>query len=466
MTIHARAHLGVLIGVLAGAAMALTAFYSGSSLASTDSVTAVPDTMSYQGYAERAGAPISGTVPMTFALYSGDVKRWEEAHAGVAVSAGYFAAQLGSQGAPLTESVFRSGEAAVPLSLEVSVAGVTLPRQMLNSVPYAYQAARAQVAAGVPWTGISRMPAGFADGVDDVMNYEHVIVVAKSGGNFTTVAEGLAAAANASIESRFLVWVAPGIYTETAPLLVRGNVHLKGAGRDITVITSSNSAGSPLAAAATLSVFDTGQVSDLTVRNTGTSNISIGIFVVSGASRATLIDNIAVDVSGAGGVGHIAIYLSDAEPTLRGSQFTASGAATVTSVNSGLAGVNVAGGFPQPLIEHSSFDGRGATSGFGIQIVNVAPDIRHAVIYGDYRGISAMINGLAEIQNSQIQVGGFTGAFLFETGSSASVAVANSGVFYPPGSKHTGTGGMTCVNSFKANYTAASDGQSPATACN
>src|SRR5882672_11271321 len=45
--------------------------------------------------------------------------------------------------------------------------------------------------------------------------YQNVIVVARSGGDFTSVQEALNSITDNSPTNRYLVWVAPGIYTET-----------------------------------------------------------------------------------------------------------------------------------------------------------------------------------------------------------------------------------------------------------
>src|SRR5947208_9693622 len=48
--------------------------------------------------------------------------------------------------------------------------------------------------------------------------YANVIVVARSGGDFTSVAKALGSISDNSPTNRYLVWVAPGIYTETVTM--------------------------------------------------------------------------------------------------------------------------------------------------------------------------------------------------------------------------------------------------------
>ena len=98
----------------------------------------IPELMSYQGYAtDSGGTALDGSYDMVFKIYdssSAGTKYWEETHTGVSVNSGYFAAMLGSQGTPLTPSVFE-GESRY---LEVTIGTDSpLPRQRIGAVPYA-----------------------------------------------------------------------------------------------------------------------------------------------------------------------------------------------------------------------------------------------------------------------------------------------------------------------------------------
>jgi len=126
---------------------------------------AQPTQVPVQGYlTDDLGQPIDGELPVRFALYgvpSGGVAWFDELHEPLSVDDGHFVAHLGSVGA-LDLSRFEDGPMVY---LEVTVAGETLsPRMGLMTVPYAAWARRA---GGVPWAGISGVPASLADGDDD-----------------------------------------------------------------------------------------------------------------------------------------------------------------------------------------------------------------------------------------------------------------------------------------------------------
>jgi hypothetical protein len=290
------------------------------------------------------------------------------------------------------------------------------------------------------------------------------------------VADALDSISDASADARYLIWVAPGVYDETALVEVDSFVHLRGSGREVTVIRSARTGGTPSADAATVSLRDGGALSDLGVLNEGTGTFGIAVHL-SEATRATRIRNVLAEAAGEGGTGHYAVYLNDAEPVIEDSVLRASGAVGFGSaVNAAVGVLNAAAGFPRPLIRGSrllggNVDPFGLTctgntgTGFAIQGVNASPEVVDSRLCGDHRGVFLATNGNARIQGSEIEVGSTGGAFLFETTNAAAALVVHSGVYYA-GNKFTGTGGLVCTGAWKANFSAASDGSTAGTACN
>ena len=446
------------------------------------SLSGAPGTMSHQGFLVDNGTPVSGTAALRFGLYSassGGSPLWEETHNSVAVADGYYAVLLGSQ-TPLTPGLFDSTTRYLQVSVNLGSGYVDLPRQPLSSVPYAFQASQADTANSAdaaPWSGLTGIPAGFADGIDNEGGaYDHVLVVSPSGGDFTSVAAALSSISGSSSSNRYLVWVGPGVYTETALVTVPAYVHLQGAGSNATLLTSSRTGGSPGNAAATVELLEDSAISDMTVYNTGTGTFGIALYSAQ-TSRDTTITNVVAEANGSGGTGHYAAYLNDAEPTILDSILRASGATGFgTGVNGAVGIVNIAGGFPRPLIKNSLLTGGNnnvnglscagnSGTGFGIQGVNAAPVVTESYICGDRRGIFIGTNGQAQIHHSELWVSSTGGSFLIETTSAAAVVLTHSGVFYA-GNKYTGTGGLVCTYTHKSNYTPATDGTTSGTACN
>jgi hypothetical protein len=304
----------------------------------------------------------------------------------------------------------------------------------------------------------------------------NVIVVAKSNGDFTSVVAAMNSITNATTSNRYLVWVGPGTYTESNLVQVKSHVHLQGAGPNVTILESTRSAGSLGSNAATVQLDENSRISDMTVRNTGTGTFDIALYSTL-TTRNTLVDNVVAEANGSGGTGHYAVYLNDAEVTIRDSILRASGATGFgTGVNAAVGIVNISGGFPQPRIENSMLIGgnnnaNGLTcagntgTGFGIQGVSTSPLVLNSYICGDRRGIFIGTNGNVRIHHSEVWASSTTDSFLLESTSAATIVITHSGVFYV-GNKYTGSGGLVCTHNHLANYTPASDGTTSATACN
>jgi hypothetical protein len=441
-------------------------------LASNRSATNnAPAYISHQGFLSDSDPLAAGVYTMRFGVYTavaGGSPVWQETHASVPVSQGYFAVMLGAGacavGCPLGPDAFSGAVRYLETSVDTGGGFVNFPRQPLGYVPYAFQA------ASVPWSGVTNPPS--------FGNYENVIVVAKSGGDFTSVAAALNSISDASENNRYLVRVAPGIYAEDNLVEIAGYVHLQGDGPATTIITSNRGSGSPNQNAATLYMEENSYLSNLGVRNTGAGPISFGVYIAT-ASRNTVIDNVDVVVDGAGtGGDRSGIHLNSAAPTIKNSSFKASGATGFgTAVNAGLSSVHTAGGgFPQALILNSIFLGGpnstvqscndNSGTGFGMQLNQATPDIRHSYICGGYRGVALLQNGHPRIQGSELRVSGNSDAYLFEISAAGSISIAHSTLTYFD--KLTGTGtGLRCVHNHDwGSWLPLSNGTTAATTCN
>jgi hypothetical protein len=192
--------------------------------------------------------------------------------------------------------------------LEITVGGVTLsPRQPLTAAPSALYAPVAGAAttaqtatlalsaAAAPWSGLSGVPADLADGDDDTIytagkglalngtSFEakgsplaNTVIVAKSGGDFSSVQAAIDSVAGAGPANPYMVFVATGVYTEQVTL--KPYVHLRGAGQGATVIRWGGSQTHPQedGSSATVRTASNASLADLTVESSGNgSNVAI-----------------------------------------------------------------------------------------------------------------------------------------------------------------------------------------------
>jgi hypothetical protein len=237
----------------------------------------VGTSFTYQGQLMEDGEPADGVYDFQFMLYdeetAGSAVGSPVEVEDVVVTGGVFSTEL-----DFGASAF-AGEARF---LEIGVrpggsagAYTTLdPRQKVTSTPYALYAAKA------PWSGLSGVPAGFADGVDNGSAYQNVKIVAKSGGDFTTITAALNSITDASDSNRYLVWVAPGVYTEAVTM--KPYVDIEGAGELTTRITFIGSAANT----GTVVGANNAELRFLTAENTGGNTYATAIFSNGAAPNA------------------------------------------------------------------------------------------------------------------------------------------------------------------------------------
>ncbi len=153
-----------------------------SNTGTTAAASGPPILINYQGELTDAnGVPQAGvTVDITFMLYqqpTGGVFDWKETHTGITTdSNGRFNVILNSAAA--AGDLDNLIQTNTGLWLEVTINNETLsPRQRLASVSYALTARQsitstaAASAQSAPWSGLTGLPAGFADDVDNDTQY-------------------------------------------------------------------------------------------------------------------------------------------------------------------------------------------------------------------------------------------------------------------------------------------------------
>jgi len=270
--------LALMLGLVIGMALA-------RGEASTASDTA-PTVVSYQGEVLVDDEPYTGTGYFKFAVVNaaGSSTYWSndgtsttgdepDTAEELSVEDGLFAVLLGNQAAPynmppITASVFADKGRRLHVWFDADgVAPFTdLGLTVVAAVPYALNA---ETLDG-------------RDGSYYDQHYDHVIVVAKSGGDYATVGAALASITDNSAASRYLVWVGPGTYNETVTM--KEYVDIEGAGELLTTISY---AGSHSTNTGTVVGADNAELRFLTVLNTGGDRMAIAIYNSYNSPRLT-----------------------------------------------------------------------------------------------------------------------------------------------------------------------------------
>lgn len=177
--------------LLAVCAAVLLLGTAGSSIASSPVGTG----FTYQGQLTQGGTLVNGTCDFQFALYDaaadGAPIGATETQNNVAVTGGLFTVTL-DFGASAFDGAARWLEISVRCPAGSGAFTTLAPRQPLTPAPYAINAQTA------PWSGLSGVPAGFADGVDDNTTYTEGTGLTLGDGEFSVDFAGSGSAGTAA----------------------------------------------------------------------------------------------------------------------------------------------------------------------------------------------------------------------------------------------------------------------------
>jgi hypothetical protein len=359
-----------------------------------------PAVVSYQGEVRVGVDPYTGNGYFKFVVVNaaGNAAYWSNdgTSAGgneptsavqLAVSDGLFSVllgdtTLGGMTQALTAGVFSQPNRYLRVwfsSDNVTFSRLT-PDTRISAVPYALQAQEAADADTVDGLHASELGA----------HYQNVVVVAKSGGDYSSVQAAIDSISGATAANPYLVWVAPGVYNETVTM--KPYVHLQGAGQDATVITSTASSSVWPPTQATLVLASDASLRDLTVGNGGAGDRNVALLATVGVTR-TLAAGVTARAQGSGtynytifltgsGTGvtlqqvtalgengasaNYGLYnFSGAAATLRGGSFTARGGTIAYGIYNGVSGATLEAENVSALGENGSSDNRGLSNYLG-----------------------------------------------------------------------------------------------------
>jgi hypothetical protein len=217
-------------------------------------------------------------------------------------------------------------------------------RQPITPAPYSLYAVEADTVDGLHASELGS-------------HYQNVVIVAISGGDYTSVQAAIDSITGEAADNPYLVWVAPGVYSETVTM--KPYVHLQGSGQDVTVITSNASSETWLPDQVTLELASYTSLRDLTVINSGAGTNNVTILGMAGMT-GTLATDVTVIAQG-GGQNSLAIELDGSGTGITLQQVTAR-SENGSNFNIGLNLENEA----KAVLLGGSFTGRGGASAYGI----------------------------------------------------------------------------------------------------
>jgi len=227
---------------------------------------------------------------------------------------------------------------------------------------------------GAPWSGLTGVPSGFADGTDNNTtytagdglvlagtqfsgkgtSYQNVVIVAQSGGDFTTITAALDSITDASASNPYLIYVAPGVYIERVTM--KQYVDIEGAGELTTKITYT---GSVTDTTGTVLGANDAELRFLMVENTGGAAYAVAIYNSSASPRLTH-----VTASASGGMLNHGVYNNSSSPTMTDVSASASG---------GTYNYGVYNNSSSPTMTDVSASASGGTSNYGVDNYSSSP---------------------------------------------------------------------------------------------
>ena len=243
-------------------------------------------------------------------------------------------------------------------------------------------------------------------------HYQNIRVVAKSGGDYTTITAALAAITNASATNPYLVYVAPGVYTEQVTM--KPYVDIQGSGELTTKITFT---GSAFVSGGSVVEASNAELRYMAVENTGGSTYSTAIYNSSASPRLTH-----VTATASGGTSNYGVFnASSSSPTMTDVTATASGGS--------IYNFGVYNSSSSPTIQNSTISATGAT-GNRYGILNYASNGSYVVL----------------VNNSQIT--GTTNTIFNNAYFTTRIGASK----LDGGAVYAGGGTMTCAGVFNASY--------------
>jgi hypothetical protein len=154
-------------------------------------------------------------------------------------------------------------------------------------------------------------------------NLTRMVLVAKAGGDFTTVQAALDSITDASASNPYLIKIAPGVYTGRVTL--KSHVDIEGSGEGVTILTAgggTNDAFTDGSSATVRANNVAAEVRHLTIANTGGSSSATAVWNVSSPNILRLT-HVTATVSG-GTTSHWGLYAA-ASPILTDVTITTAG---------------------------------------------------------------------------------------------------------------------------------------------
>jgi hypothetical protein len=314
-----------------------------------------------------------------------------------------------------------------------------------------------------------------------IQRLANVVVVAKSGGDYTNPIAALQAITDATPANRYVVRIMPGTYSiGAASLQMKPYVDIEGSGQEVTVLSGSFSNwGEWNNDSAVVEVVRDSELRNLTVENVGTSEAQATAIRASGGSIASVtaratgtgaasVVNAIVTYQGGPSVTHVTAIAS-AGSRANGFKNRSNSAATISdatilamsngaaNTGSGCGVWNDSNASPGPSITNVSIVSRGEAGGTAVGVENhYSPaTIRGSSIQTtnsfEQRGLLVTWDSTVIVENSSIDSSGSVALYNYSSTEPRNLLVANSRI---SGSIVNDNASMKCIGTYGPTFDA------------
>ena len=215
-------------------------------------------------------------------------------------------------------------------------------------------------------------------------------------GDYALLSTALAAITDATSSNPYVIKIAPGIYTETAPVVLKDYVDVEGSGQDITTINCACGNASNTALSATVSAGNiVAEIRHLTINNTGGGNdYSTGVWTEDVADGSFSMLHVTATASGSGS-SYYGVYNESSSPSMDNVTATATGG----TYNYGVYNYSSS----SPTMNNVTATASGGTSNRGVYNGSSSlPSIRNSSITGSPNSIVNSGSSSAQVADTML----------------------------------------------------------------
>ena len=217
-------------------------------------------------------------------------------------------------------------------------------------------------------------------------------VAVDSTGDHPSLSLALAAIPDAAVDKPYVIKIAPGIYTETEPVVLKTYVDVEGSGQNTTTINCACITGNAAVISATTI---TAEIRHLTINNTGGGFLAFGVYTNGVADGSFSMLHVTATATGGTGNNFGVLNSLSSSPTMTNVTATATGG---SNLNYGVGNFDSS----SPTMTNVTATATGGIFSYGVYNSSSSPTIRNSSITGSTASISNVGTSNAKVADTAL----------------------------------------------------------------